>query len=65
MNECPHIKTHAGDAAEVSIGRGDRTVGSFADRQQLAERAPLMRVPICGRDTERLRAEIPEMESSR
>ncbi len=37
------------DATAVSIVRSGRKVGSFAERQQLAEGAPLMRKPFCGR----------------
>ncbi len=44
----PQNKAHAGDAAVVSIVRGGRRVGSFAESQQLAEGAPLMRMPFCG-----------------
>ena len=40
--------TRKRDAAAGSIVRGWRRVGSFAECQQLAERAPLMRMPICG-----------------
>ena len=38
------------DAAAVSIVRGERRVGSFAKRQQLAEGAPLMRKPLDSSD---------------
>ena len=36
------------DAAAVSTVRGRRRFGSFADHQQLAEEAPLMRKPLGG-----------------
>ncbi len=37
------------DAAGVPIARGGRRVGTFAERQQLAEGAPLMRKPLRSR----------------
>ena len=36
------------DATAVSIVRGGREAGNFAERQQLAEGAPLMRKPFGG-----------------
>jgi hypothetical protein len=36
------------DAAAVSIVRGGRSVSSFAERQQLAEGAPVSGMPFCG-----------------
>ena len=40
-------KAHSGDATAVSIIRDGRRLGGFAERQQLAEGAPLMRMPLC------------------
>ena len=42
-------KAHAGDATGVSIVRSGRRSGSFGERQQLAEGAPLMRMPLAAR----------------
>ncbi len=36
------------DAIGVSIGRGGRKTGSFAESLQLAGGAPLMRMPLAG-----------------
>lgn len=44
--EEPQNKAHSRDATAVSIVRGGRRVGSFAESQQLAEGAPLMRMPL-------------------
>lgn len=46
VGEEPANKAHAGDATAVSIFPCGRKVGSFAERQQLAEGAPLMRMPF-------------------
>jgi len=37
------------DAAAVSVVRSGRKVDSFADRQQLAQGAPLMRKTLCAK----------------
>ncbi len=41
------IQAHSRDATAVSIVCGGRRFGSFAERQQPAEGAPLMRMPFC------------------
>ncbi len=44
----PHIKAAAGDANVVSTVRGGSRFCNFDGRQQLAEGAPLSRMPLCG-----------------
>ncbi len=48
QGEEPQNKAHAGDATGVSIVLGGGRFGSFAERQQLVEGAPLMRMPLRG-----------------
>jgi hypothetical protein len=49
QNEERRTKRMQRDAIDVSIVRGGRKAASFAESQQLASRAPLMRMPFCGR----------------
>lgn len=48
QDEEPQNKANSRDAIGVSIVHGGRMVGSFVGRQQLAEWAPLIRMPFCG-----------------
>ena len=43
-------QAHSRDATVVSVVRSGRKVSSFAECQQLAEGAPLMRMPFCGKN---------------
>lgn len=42
-----HNKANSGDANAVSNVRGGRKVGSFAEHQEVAGWAPLIREPFC------------------
>ncbi len=44
----PQNKAHAKDATALSRARGGRKADSFAERQQPAEGAPLMRKSLAG-----------------
>ncbi len=46
QEEEPQNKANAGDATVLSVVRGGRKAGSFAERQQMAEGAPLIRNPF-------------------
>jgi len=48
MKKSRRTKRMQRDATGVSIVRGKRRVGIFAESQQLAGWAPLMRMPFCG-----------------
>jgi len=47
-HEEPQNKAAARDATIVSIVRSGRTFCNFAGRQQLAQGAPVSRMPFCG-----------------
>lgn len=51
VKRCRISKRMQRDATAVSIVRDRRKVGNFAERQQLAEGAPLMRMPPFGDET--------------
>jgi hypothetical protein len=52
MNERAYIKAAARDATSVSTVRSGRRFFDFAERQQLAEGAPVSGMPLCDRRDE-------------
>jgi hypothetical protein len=55
MEQRAHINGHSGDAGVVSTVRSDGNVVAFVERPEVAEGAPLMAKPICGRKTKNRR----------